>query len=103
MGSGILSVMFLTSGFFITKDNIPNWWIWLYYLSLFHYGFNPLLINGLSKTSYPGMTTEQILAQYDVNGESKWFGVSMLIIFMLLFRYLFYSSLVKNFSGQRSA
>ena len=101
MGSGILSVMFLTSGFFISKSNIPDWWIWLYYLSLFHWGFDPLLINGLSRTSYDGMDSQDILASYNLNGESKWFGVGMLIVFMILFRLYFYHLLVTKFSGQR--
>jgi len=33
-GSGLLSVMFLFSGFFIKAVDIPNYWIWLNYLSL---------------------------------------------------------------------
>ena len=101
-GSGILSVMFLTSGFFITKNNIPKWWLWLYYISIFHYGFNPLLINGLSKTSYDGMDSQDILEQYDMNGESKWFGVGILLCMMCFFRWRFYETLVNNFSGQRT-
>lgn len=33
-GSGLLSVMFLFSGFFIKAVDMPNYWIWLNYLSL---------------------------------------------------------------------
>lgn len=101
MGSGILSIMFLTSGFFIHQSQIPPWWVWMYYLSLFHWGFNPLMINGLSRTSYNGMNEQDILAQYDLNGESKWLGVGMLILFIVLYRVNFYVQLVKNFSGER--
>jgi ABC-type multidrug transport system ATPase subunit/ABC-type multidrug transport system permease subunit len=101
MGSGILSIMFLTSGFFIHQSEIPPWWIWMYYLSLFHWGFNPLMINGLSKTEYDGMDAQDIMSQYDLEGESKWLGVGMLILFCVLYRVNFYFQLVNNFSGER--
>jgi ABC-type multidrug transport system permease subunit len=36
-------LFFLFAGFFVS--NIPNWWIWLYYWSFFHYSFQSLMVN----------------------------------------------------------
>ena len=46
-GAGLFSVMFLLSGFFIKQDNIPVWWKWLHYLSLFKYSYESMVINVL--------------------------------------------------------
>jgi hypothetical protein len=45
VGSALFSVMFLFSGFFIARPDIPNYWIWLHYLSLFKYGLDSSLVN----------------------------------------------------------
>jgi hypothetical protein len=45
VGSALFSVMFLFSGFFIARPDIPNYWIWLHYLSLFKYGFDSSMVN----------------------------------------------------------
>lgn len=58
-GSAILSIMFLFSGFFISSGDIPNYWIWLHYLSLFKYGFESLIINDLHDVSIPNVATHE--------------------------------------------
>lgn len=102
-GSAIFSIMFLTSGYFIPKSQIPDWWIWLYYLSLFHWAFNPMIINAFTGLSYGSTTHQDIVDTYDVNGESKWLGIGVLLLFIIVMRYAFYRQLVTNFSGQRKS
>ena len=72
-GSALFSVMFLFSGFFIPKDQIPNYWIWLYYLSLFQYAYSSFVVNAFKggNVSSPTMNNEQVLSNYSVNGVDK--------------------------------
>jgi len=47
MNSVLLTLMMLFSGFLVAKDNIPQGWIWLYYLSFFRYPISFLCNNEL--------------------------------------------------------
>ena len=48
----IYSIFILFAGFIIPPPLIPDWWIWLYYLSPFHYALEGLMINELSEMSF---------------------------------------------------
>ncbi|CAA6665848.1 unnamed protein product [Spirodela intermedia] len=43
--SGLIGSFFLFSGYFISKDSIPKYWIFMHYLSLFKYPFEAFMIN----------------------------------------------------------
>ncbi|KAF2287334.1 hypothetical protein GH714_039660 [Hevea brasiliensis] len=43
--AGLMGSFFLFSGYFISKNNIPSYWIFMHYLSLFKYPFECFLIN----------------------------------------------------------
>ncbi|KAK0590612.1 hypothetical protein LWI29_029416 [Acer saccharum] len=43
--AGVMGSYFLFSGYFIKKDDIPRYWIFMHYLSLFKYPFECFLIN----------------------------------------------------------
>ncbi|KMZ63407.1 ABC transporter G family member [Zostera marina] len=43
--AGFMGSFFLFSGYFISKDNIPKYWIFMHYLSLFKYPFEAFLAN----------------------------------------------------------
>ncbi|WOK91376.1 hypothetical protein Cni_G00067 [Canna indica] len=43
--SGLMGSFFLFSGYFIAKDSIPNYWIFMHYLSLFKYPFEAFVLN----------------------------------------------------------
>ncbi|KAK2665868.1 hypothetical protein Ddye_004442 [Dipteronia dyeriana] len=43
--AGVMGCYFLFSGYFIKKDDIPRYWIFMHYLSLFKYPFDCFLIN----------------------------------------------------------
>ncbi|KAJ7948730.1 ABC transporter-like protein [Quillaja saponaria] len=43
--AGLMGSFFLFSGYFISKKNIPSYWIFMHYLSLFKYPFECFLIN----------------------------------------------------------
>ncbi|TQD73131.1 hypothetical protein C1H46_041334 [Malus baccata] len=43
--SGLMGSFFLFSGYFISKDRLPSYWIFMHYLSLFKYPFDCFIIN----------------------------------------------------------
>ena len=101
-GSGLFSVMFLMSGYFITKDKIPNWWSWLHYLSLFKFSYESMIINILlTKIETPTRTNEQIMIAYSVNNVSKWRGIGVLLGYSVFYRFIFYVVLMKYYNGRR--
>ena len=43
-GAGSFGAFMLVCGFFLLKKNIPDYWIWLHYLSFQKYGFESLMV-----------------------------------------------------------
>jgi ABC-type multidrug transport system permease subunit len=102
VGSGIFSVMFLFSGFFIVRKEIPDYWIWLHYLSLFKYGLDSSVVNAFQYVvETDDATNSQIMSNLSVDGINRGTGVGVLWIFVLAFRFVFYNRLITNFSGSR--
>jgi ATP-binding cassette, subfamily G (WHITE), member 2 len=102
IGSAIFAVMLVFSGFFITRDDIPDYWIYFHYLSFFKYGIDSQLVNGLQGYARtPTKTNEQVLEEFSVNGMSKWQGLGILIAWTLFYRSIFYYRLITAFNGSR--
>ncbi|KAK8527475.1 hypothetical protein V6N13_085308 [Hibiscus sabdariffa] len=66
--AGLMGSFFLFSGYFIAKDKIPNYWVFMHYLSLFKYPFECFMIN-----EYGGKQGENKCIE-DENGECRLFG-----------------------------
>lgn len=45
---GLMGSFFLLSSYFIAKEDIHNYWIFMHYFSLFKYPFECFMINGYS-------------------------------------------------------
>lgn len=101
-GSGLFSVMFLFSGFFIKKADIPAYWIWLHYMSLFKYAYDSMIVNAFKDhVSNDEMTNNEILHYYSVDGVNRGLGIGVLWGWIIVFRFIFYYRLVSAFSGSR--
>mmetsp|Transcript_34172 Transcript_34172/g.49668 ORF Transcript_34172/g.49668 Transcript_34172/m.49668 type:complete len:600 (+) Transcript_34172:44-1843(+) len=102
-GSGLFSVMFLFSGFFIKKADIPDYWIWLYYLSLFNYAYDAFLVNAFKfgDAMTADLSNNDILIRYSVNGVNRGLGIGILWGFIVVFRFVFYYRLTTAFNGSR--
>ena len=100
-GSALFSVMFLFSGFFIKRKEIPDYWIYLHYLSLFKYAYDSLLINGFTDVTSANMDNEDILKYFSVDGVNRGDGVAILWGFIIFFRILFWWRLTTAFNGSR--
>lgn len=101
-GSALFSVMFLYSGFFIKRHDIPAYWIYLHYMSLFKYAYDALLVNAFENTVTTSTANNaEILDRYSINDTNRWTGVGVLIGWIIFYRLIFYYRLVTAFNGSR--
>ena len=102
IGSGLFSVMFLYSGFFIKKSAIPKYWIYLHYMSLFKYAYDSYLVNAFYHlVSNVNHTNAQVLAEFGITNDNRWTGVGVLLGWVIFYRAIFYYRLVTAFNGSR--
>ncbi|XP_024375901.1 ABC transporter G family member 4 isoform X1 [Physcomitrium patens] len=98
---GLLGAFFLYSGFFISRDNLPKYWLWAHYLSLYKYPLEALLINEYSHVSDKcfsdlygagqcSLTGSQVLEQGGLQGsaDNKWTNLGIMAGFVILYRFL---------------
>lgn len=94
--SGVMGSFFLFSGYFISKQEVPGYWMFMHYLSLFKYPFEGFLINEFSgKCLVYGnemcvITGEDVLREEGFGEESRWKNVMIMVGFILLYRFFSY-------------
>lgn len=96
--SGVMGSFFLFSGYFISKHGIPNYWMFMHYISLFKYPFEGFLINEFSRSGkcleYIFGTCmvrgEDILREEGYGEESRWRNVVIMVCFILVYRFISY-------------
>ncbi|XVE50118.1 hypothetical protein DITRI_Ditri01bG0136100 [Diplodiscus trichospermus] len=97
--AGLMGSFFLFSGYFIAKDKIPNYWIFMHYLSLFKYPFECFMIN-----EYGGKQGQKrcleiengecslygswFLKQQDLKDSQKWSNLAVMLGFIIGYRGL---------------
>ncbi|KAL6554174.1 hypothetical protein OROMI_019847 [Orobanche minor] len=99
--SGLMGAFFLFSGYFIAKKNIPCYWIFMHYLSLFKYPFESLLINeyggkggGKCLENNVGgecvLFGQEYLRQQGLKESQKWSNLGVMLCFVLGYRVIFF-------------
>jgi ABC-type multidrug transport system ATPase subunit len=101
--TGIMGAFFLFSGYFIAKEYMPNYWLFLHYLSLFKYPLNALLINEYTHVPdrcfgpvYDGrcfVTGENVLENMSLDHENKWVNVGIMAAFAVAYRLMCFAVL----------
>ena len=97
--AGLMGSFFLFSGYFISKENIPNYWIFMHYLSLFKYPFECFLINeyGGEQGRTRCLTFEEgqcnlsanlFLRQQGLKESQKWSNLAVMLGFIIAYRVL---------------
>ncbi|MQL70289.1 hypothetical protein Taro_002609 [Colocasia esculenta] len=97
--AGLIGSFFLFSGYFITKDSIPRYWIFMHYLSLFKYPFEAFMVN-----EYGGergrevclrragevcvLNGEMFLRQQGLEDSQRWTTLWMMLGFICFYRLL---------------
>eukprot|EP01018_Ginkgo_biloba_P029591 Gb_19188 [translate_table: standard] len=105
----ILGAFFLFSGYFISKDNIPKYWLFMHYLSLYKYPLDSLLINEYSSLATKcfswlpefnvcALTGEDILKQRGLHKDRRWMNVEIMIGFVIFYRILCFWILMRRAS-----
>lgn len=97
--AGLMGSFFLFSGYFISKDKIPSYWIFMHYLSLFKYPFECFLINEYggeggkrcleSERGECKLYANQFLKQQGLTEESKkWTNLFIMLSFIISYRVI---------------
>lgn len=97
--AGLMGSFFLFSGYFISKEDIPKYWIFMHYLSLFRYPFECFMIN-----EYGGeqgrsrclaivedqclLYGDKFLMQKGLKESKKWSNLSVMLGFIIGYRFL---------------
>ncbi|KAG7389065.1 hypothetical protein PHYPSEUDO_011334 [Phytophthora pseudosyringae] len=113
---GILQVVLVFAGFMVTRSQIPDYLIWLYWIDPMAWAFRALAVNQYRSATFDvciyegvnycdefGKTMgEYYLGVYDIPSEKEWvvFGIVYLIGLILLFAVLSYFALeYKRYEG----
>ncbi|KAL6533252.1 ATP-binding cassette sub- G member 8 [Orobanche minor] len=107
----ILAGFFLFSGYFISKDNLPRFWLFMHYLSMYKYALDALLINEYSclltrcliwfddKNKTTCMVNgRDVLQKRGLHENQRWTNVYVLIGFFVLYRVLCLVVLIRRVS-----
>ncbi|XP_065874842.1 ABC transporter G family member 10-like [Euphorbia lathyris] len=99
--AGIMGAFFLFSGYFIAKEDIPKYWIFVHYLSLFKYPFECFIINEYGGEKGKGkclqilqgncfLYGEGFLTQQGLDESKKWSNIAVMFGFIFGYRFLFF-------------
>lgn len=97
--AGLMGSFFLFSGYFISKEDIPRYWIFMHYLSLFKYPFECFMINEYGGeqgrprclASVGGQCLlygDGLLMQKGLKQSRKWSNLSVMLGFIIGYRFL---------------
>ncbi|EEF31485.1 ATP-binding cassette transporter, putative [Ricinus communis] len=105
----VLGAFFLFSGYFIPKENIPKYWIFMYYVSLYRYPLDCLVTN-----EYWSMRSEcfswqngddqclvtgnDVLKSRGLDKDSRWSNVGIMLGFFVFYRLLCWVILARRAS-----
>ncbi|KAL5565882.1 hypothetical protein UlMin_029046 [Ulmus minor] len=95
----VLGAFFLFSGYFIPKESIPKYWIFMYYVSLYRYPLDCLLTNEYWSSrnecfvrdldrSYCLLTGNDVLKSRGLDKDPRWINVGIMLGFFVFYRVL---------------
>lgn len=109
--STVLGAFFLFSGYFIPKDLIPKYWLFMYYVSLYRYPLDCLVINeywNKQKECYSTrigddpskclLTGRDVLQGRGLDEDTRWINVGIMLMFFALYRLLSWIVLARKVS-----
>ena len=97
--AGLMGSFFLFSGYFISEEKIPSYWIFMHYLSLFKYPFECLMINEYGGEQGKMRCLEinngkcilygvEFLRQQGLRDSQKWTNLAVMLSFIVGYRVL---------------
>ncbi|ESQ54729.1 hypothetical protein EUTSA_v10026876mg [Eutrema salsugineum] len=110
----LLAAFFLFSGYFISKESLPKYWIFMYFFSMYKYALDALLINEYSclfnkclvwfeegAVKVCLVTGGDVLDKKGLHERQRWTNVYVLLGFFVLYRVLCFLVLLKRVSGSK--
>lgn len=107
----VLGGFFLFSGYFIPKQNIPKFWMFMYYISLYRYPLEAMLVNEYwnaksecyswidqGRRRFCVLTGDDVLKNRGLDGDLRWMNVGIMIAFFVLYRLLCWIVLARKAS-----
>ncbi|KAJ0020379.1 hypothetical protein Pint_30850 [Pistacia integerrima] len=106
----VLGAFFLFSGYFIPKENIPKYWLFMYYVSLYRYPLDSMLTNeywsvrgecyswGIQDHSECLVTGNDVLRNRGLEEDGRWMNVGIMVGFFVLYRILCWVILIRRAS-----
>ncbi|XP_059303856.1 ABC transporter G family member 23 [Lycium ferocissimum] len=105
----VLGAFFLFSGYFIPKQCIPKYWLFMYYVSLYRYPLDALLTNEYWSLrnkcfSWNENHSECLLTGYDVlknrglDKDTRWMNVGIMLAFFVFYRVICWIILARKVS-----
>ncbi|KAL1824073.1 hypothetical protein ACET3Z_010851 [Daucus carota] len=106
----LLAGFFLFSGYFISQDNMPKYWVFMHYFSMYKYALDALLINEYScllsrcliwfdeenKTCM--FTGRDVMIKRGLHENQRWTNIYILIGFFIFYRVLCLLVLIRRVS-----
>lgn len=111
--TALLAGFFLFSGYFISRDSLPKFWLFMHYLSMYKYALDALLINEYScllstcliwyddnkKTCM--VNGRDVMEKRGLHERQRWINIYILIGFFLLYRFLCLMVLIRRVSRSK--
>ncbi|CAL0311990.1 unnamed protein product [Lupinus luteus] len=107
----VLGAFFLFSGYFIPKESIPKYWLFMYYVSLYRYPLDALLTNEYwdvrhecfsqqhtTQGSQCLITGFDVLKSRGLEKDNRWVNVGIMIGFFVFYRLLCWIILARKAS-----
>ncbi|KAF7822646.1 ABC transporter G family member 10 [Senna tora] len=97
--AGLMGSFFLFSGYFISKGNIPSYWIFMHYMSLFKYPFECFVINEYggkqgrsrcldTRNGECSLYGGEFLRQQGLKESQKWSNLAVMLGFIIGYRVI---------------
>ncbi|KAL6179004.1 hypothetical protein ACLB2K_050520 [Fragaria x ananassa] len=95
----VLGAFFLFSGYFIPKESIPKYWLFMYYVSIYRYPLDTLLTNEywstrsecFSRHQFPSkcmLTGNDVLKSRGLDKDTRWINIGIMFGFFVFYRML---------------
>ncbi|KAL3834305.1 hypothetical protein ACJIZ3_009041 [Penstemon smallii] len=109
----LLAGFFLFSGYFISKESLPKFWLFMHYLSMYKYALDALLINEYSclvtrcliwfdeKNKTCMVNGGDVLQKRGLHEKQRWTNVYVLIGFFVVYRVLCLLVLIRRVSRSK--
>ncbi|XP_026400253.1 ABC transporter G family member 2-like [Papaver somniferum] len=105
-----IGIFLLFSGFFISRDHIPTYWIWFHYISVVKYPYQAMLLNEFDNPNLcllddPNkscmLTGVDIVRKQGITDLSKWICLWIILALGIFYGILFYLSLLFGSRNKR--